>query len=207
MKKLFLFAVLPLLFVFSCTSSDKKTDTDTPQYEEFISDLTDTDEISDEQTNYADNGNDLSDNTYSLPTDNLNKYLASPGQVVIFSFKTEAGKTLSLLTDEQESYIIYRFGKPDKIELQFPSTVDNNSWQQFEYESYTTDNTSLKHIMFTNVDTRYIIYENTFANSPKDNKTGVQIKLPSGKKIDIRANKSTIYGDLDYFKHNDKVKK
>lgn len=203
MKKLLLFAIIPVLFVFACTNSNDENSNE-PQYEEFFSDFSDTDTIADEQTDYSDE-NDISD--YSLSTDNLNKYLASPEQVVIFSFKTTSGKTLSLLTDEQQSYLVYRFGKPDNIELQFPSTVDNNSWKQFEFESYTTDNSSLKHIVFMNVDTRYTIYENTFKNSPQDNKTGVQIKLPSGKKIDIRADKSTVYGDLNYFKNNDKIKK
>ena len=34
-----------------------------------------------------------------------------------------------------------------------------------------------------------------------------EIERISGKKIDIRADKSTVYGDLNYFKNNDKIKK
>lgn len=143
---------------------------------------------------------------FHVSLDNLNEFLASPEQVVIFSFKTESGKVLSLLTDANENYLIYRFGKPDKVELQYPEIADNTSWNKFTFQSYNTPTENLVHISFENIDTKYNIYFNENIKTPTDNKVGIQVILPN-KTIDIRGDLKQITGNLTYFKDNDKVNK
>lgn len=188
--------------MFGCDVSEENNtvttqENDVPVYQEFSV-------IEDNSTNIKEPTSEVQE--FFLSGDNLNEYLASPEQTVLFSFKTESGKVLSLLTDSEENYLIYRFGKPDKVEFRFPEIVDNTSWEKFYFESYKTDNDYLLHIYFINVDYQYTIYMNEYPNSSADNKTGVQVKsINTNKTTDIRAVNSSITGSLEYFKDNKKV--
>ncbi|MBN2893843.1 MAG: hypothetical protein JXL97_18385 [Bacteroidales bacterium] len=201
MKKL-IFITFLLLQMFGCDVSEENNtvttqENDVPVYQEFSV-------IEDNSTNIKEPTSEVQE--FFLSGDNLNEYLASPEQTVLFSFKTESGKVLSLLTDSEENYLIYRFGKPDKVEFRFPEIVDNTSWEKFYFESYKTDNDYLLHIYFINVDYQYTIYMNEYPNSSADNKTGVQVKsINTNKTTDIRAVNSSITGSLEYFKDNKKV--
>ncbi len=194
MKKKYLFLFM-LFFALGCKVSVKEnTDSiEQPDYEDFSETQTS------EKTQTANN------KFFNLSTE-LNDFLASSEQVVIFSFKTKNGKTLSLLTDKNENYLIYRFGTPQNVTLTFPKTVDKNSWKKFSYEAYKTSVVNLMHISFTNVNHKYTVYYNKFANTPEDNKIGVQVQsLETGKIDDIRGVLSSVNGNLNYFKTNNKV--
>ena len=65
----------------------------------------------------------------------LDDRLRLPGEKLVFSFRIENGKTLSVCTSENPSYIVYRFGARDNIELEFPEDKEN-SWDKFAYYVY-----------------------------------------------------------------------
>lgn len=206
MKNLFLISLLSL-FLYSCDVDveNNAKEQKTPIYEEFTVD----------DNNLPDPKVDIKEEEaptkteskiYEFSDENLNEYLASPEQTVVFSFKAENGKVLSLLTDSEENYLIYRFGKPEKVDFRYPEVVDNSSWEHFTYEAYKTPVLDLMHISFVNVDYEYTIYYNTFSDTPTDNKIGVQVKsLNSGKVTDIRGSFENTKGSLSFFKTNNKV--
>lgn len=54
----------------------------------------------------------------------------------IFSFRTKSQKFLSVCKGEGGGYLVYRFGKHDSIELQFPNELDRSSWDKFKFSGY-----------------------------------------------------------------------
>ncbi len=210
MKNLLILLVFSVIF-FSCEEKENQVTNQTPVYEEFTS----TDNINEQTENV--NNNVVSDvnqtdtvayqSDIKLSLDNLNENLADQNQTVVFSFKTENGKTLSLLTDSKQTYLVYRYGKSEKVEFQYPDKIDETSWQKFYFESYKTDVENLMHIYFVNVDYKYTIYFNENFTT-KNTKAGVQVKsLNNNKTTDIKADLSSIKGGLEYFKTNSKVSK
>lgn len=202
MKLLLIISFAFFLLIGCDDGTPNNENQDEPVYEEFTTQENDVvekqvEEVEDTVSNPQE---------FHVSLDNLNEFLASPEQVVIFSFKTESGKVLSLLTDANENYLIYRFGKPDKVELQYPEIVTVSSWGKFTFQAYNATTENLVHISFENIDTKYNIYFNENIKTPTDNKVGVQVILPN-KTIDIRGDLKQITGNLTYFKDNDKVNK
>ena len=202
MKKYYLILIIAVFFTSCHVKISTDSNSDLPEYEEFTSDTTqyhtvnNTPPIDDKQNN---------SNIYTFSADNINDDLANPNQKIIFSFKTQNGKTLSLLTNANEDYLIYRFGKPNKVEFRYPTTVDNNSWQKFTFEKYSTDTQHLLHIIFTNVDFQYTVYYNENINSGII-KSGVQVKnLNNNNVTDIQADIHTIKGSLNNFVNYSKI--
>ncbi len=199
--------ILLLISVFfaACNgSSIKVTPKDNTQnYEEFTVD----DNNNESNLNDLQSDQQTDNQIFTLSTQGLNQYLATPDQTVIFSFKTKNGKVMSLLTDDEENYLVYRFGKPDKIELQYPETVTSDSWQKFYFEGYKSSAVNLMHIIFTNTNYQYIIYYNKFYATPEDNKIGVQVVGSNGNKVDIRADMNSVYGGMNFFRTNEKIRR
>lgn len=54
-------------------------------------------------------------------------------ETTVFSFQTKSRKTLSLCKGSNGEYLVYRFGRVGRIELQFPDTLDGSSWGRFEF--------------------------------------------------------------------------
>jgi hypothetical protein len=199
----FIITILAVLFV-ACGGNDEKNVPNNQQslnefYVEEDTTITDVQP----QTDVV----EVSDNqTFTLSLDNLNEYLSAPDQKVLFAFKTKNGKVLSLLTDAQENYLVYRFGVPQNVELQYPDIVDENSWKKFYFEGYKSSAVNLMHIQFVRTNYEYVIYYNKFYSSPEDNKVGVQVKPIDGQKVDIRGDMGTIKGSLDFFRFNEKIR-
>ncbi len=66
----------------------------------------------------------------------VNSQLLLKGETELFRFKTKTGKTAIICTGENDSYILYRFGTNNKIELEYPASKNNDSWQLFTYSYY-----------------------------------------------------------------------
>ncbi len=203
MKKYYLILSIAVLFASCHVKITTDSNSKLPEYDEFTVDTTMYQTVNKNNVKPIDNQQN-STGTYTFSA-NVDDDLANPGQKVIFSFKAQSGKTLSLLTNANEDYLIYRFGKPDKIEFRYPEIVDNNSWENFTFEKYSTDNQRFSHIIFTNYDFKYTIYYNENINSGVA-KCGVQVKnLNNGEITDIQANMTTIKGSLNDFKNYDKI--
>ena len=61
-------------------------------------------------------------------------HLCQAREETLFAFANQAGKLMSVCRGPQASYLVYRFGTPARIELQFPDKLDGSSWKQFEFE-------------------------------------------------------------------------
>ena len=97
---------------------------------------------------------------------NLNDRLCKENEDIIISFRSSNKKVVSICKDKSDKYLVYRFGTKDKVELQFPSSLDSKSWQQFTYsgewrfggiQNAGFGNLSLS---FVNLDTKYTVYQN-----------------------------------------------
>jgi hypothetical protein len=60
--------------------------------------------------------------------------LCAKNEIAVFSFQEEKSKKLASICKEKESkYLVYRFGTAERVELEFPSSRDKNSWKKFKY--------------------------------------------------------------------------
>ncbi|WP_300670344.1 hypothetical protein [Soonwooa sp.] len=132
---------------------------------------------------------------------------------LVFSFKTKNSKMMSLCIDKNEQYIVYRFGTADNIELEFPTSKDKNSFNNFVYTGWDrgggvrNEGMNLNYIAFEIKDYKYIIYETYFAVGDVF-KVGVRIiNLKTNKEVDIRGLNNTIKGTLSDFRTDDRIKK
>jgi len=105
-------------------------------------------------------------------------------------------KTLSLCGSKnlntRESYLNYRFGKLNKIEMNFPESK-KDSLNQFFYAYYFRAQVDRSEINFENKGTKYSLfkyYENEeipgFPPEPID-ESGVSVKPNGGKQIEIKC--------------------
>lgn len=101
----------------------------------------------------------------------LDDRLRLPEEKLVFSFRTENGKVLSVCTSETPSYIVYRFGTKDEVELEYPTNKDD-SWNKFAFYvyargGYVPDNgpgkpssaVFLVYLMFINEGFEYTIFD------------------------------------------------
>lgn len=134
------------------------------------------------------------------------KYLL-PNEKLIFSFETQNGKKLVLAKDQNEKYIIYRFGTKNKIEIEFPEKT-KESWNLFKYSFYLrggeiqNEGMDLNYIKFINGDYKYLVYDTYYAVE-NVNSLGIKItNLKNNKTTDIRGREKTQKGNLTDFRFN-----
>ena len=81
---------------------------------------------------------------------------------VIFTFKLENGKTVSVCKEKEGKYLVYRTGTPNKIDLQIPTILDSSSWNRFRFSGYNRgggrENAAM-HFGYLNFGTKGIGYE------------------------------------------------
>ncbi|KIF83243.1 hypothetical protein [Noviherbaspirillum autotrophicum] len=60
--------------------------------------------------------------------------LCTEYEKIIFSFQEKKSKKLmSICRGENPPYLVYRFGKYQNVELQFPEPLNESSWKNFEF--------------------------------------------------------------------------
>lgn len=126
---------------------------------------------------------------------------------IIFSFDTKSGKHLVLAKDTADSYIIYRFGSPKKVEFEFPGKTEE-SWSKFKYSFYLrgggaqNEGLDLNYIYFTNNGFKYIIYD-TYIAANKESSVGIKvINLKTNKTVQLAGNYRSRTGSLIDFRDN-----
>lgn len=145
-------------------------------------------------------------------TVSLYSQLVKKGETSVFSFKTKSGKSAVLCYGVNNSYLVYRFGTNSKIELEYPSALDESSWQMFTYSYYyrgggkENAGMDLNYISFENSGYMYKIYNEYTAEDDKE-QSGIIILSPEGKETTIKAINSTVKGSLIEFRDNDKIKR
>ncbi len=125
-----------------------------------------------------------------------------PNEEVIFSFQTKNGKKMVLAKDKENEYIIYRFGNSKKIELEYPSTKDKNSWNKFMYSYYhrgggvQNSGMELNSLFFKNGNFEYVIYYDYHAEG-EVYEAGILITdLIINKDLNIKGIYKSVEGDL-----------
>lgn len=100
---------------------------------------------------------------FALPTEDC---LCKNNERVVFSFVTTKKKMVSVCMEKADQYLVYRYGIPGRIELQYPAVLDESSWQKFELYSYFRGGgihnagVDEQHLSFTNEGVIYELYEN-----------------------------------------------
>jgi hypothetical protein len=135
-----------------------------------------------------------------------------PNEIEIFSFETDKGKKLSICKDKADKYIVYRFGTKKKVELEYPSVKNKQSWEKFTFSSYfrgggeENDGMDLNSLKFTNGGYEYEIYDDYTAEGEKTT-VGVVVKQLSNKKeVKIEGNPKTRKGSLVNLRDNELIK-
>lgn len=143
----------------------------------------------------------FSGSTYKKPC------LCKENEENIFSFATSGSKkSLSICVEKTSKYILYRFGSPEKIELQFPEKMNKTSWDQFTYTGYRRGGgpqnlaMSDQSLSFANKEASYEVYdqwayEDTTQGS-FSRETGIRIVV-NGKEFNSNADLNTLSGSLE----------
>ena len=64
--------------------------------------------------------------------------LKKPDEKVIFGFSLKkSNKIVVVCNQKDDKYLVYRFGTKDKVELQYPNTLNAASWKAFRYSGYS----------------------------------------------------------------------
>jgi len=135
---------------------------------------------------------------------------------ILFSFKTEKGKTMNIILHQDEKYIVYRFGTENKLELQFPEDL-TNTFEQFSYNFYFRGGAAanagldLNYLSFTGDTHKFIIFQEYSADGEEgegeSESVGIRIvNLKTKEEIEIKGINSTVSGHLMEFRDNGLVK-
>ncbi len=136
----------------------------------------------------------------------LGDRLQLAGESVVFSFQIPAsGKTLSLLHSQAAGYLVYRFGSPAGVELEFPARTAE-SWSRFTYYTYlrpsmggTNEGLDLSELRFENDGYAYVVYEEQADRVPAP-RVGVRIHHREKLLADVAGDPATVVGSLIVFR-------
>ena len=138
--------------------------------------------------------------------------LCLKNEKILISFQMlTSKKILSICISKSEpSYIVYRFGTKENIELEFPKDLEN-SWKLFIYSYYfrgggaENEGMDLNYLKFKTSKFEYEIYEEYSALENKEI-IGIKIKnINTKKEWDLKGDISTLKGSLVDLKFNDKI--
>ncbi|QDP84106.1 hypothetical protein FNJ88_00500 [Chryseobacterium sp. SNU WT5] len=107
-----------------------------------------------------------------IPLNLFSQYLFE-NEEVLYSFKTTNNKRVVVIKEKNNEYIQYRFGTPDRIEMEFPAERNKESWALFQYIFYVrgggkaNSGQEIANLCFTNKGYKYLIYDTYFAESEK----------------------------------------
>lgn len=141
----------------------------------------------------------------------LNQQLIKPNEEVIFTFLLKNQKRVTVAMDKDEKYIVYRFGSPAKVELEFPGSMDERSWTQFTFRGYERGggkaNAALSYgfLSFNNKGIDYEVYD-TWDSEDDSVTCGITVTI-NGKTTDLKGIVKTRKGYLLNLLDNVRIKK
>jgi hypothetical protein len=130
--------------------------------------------------------------------------LCTQSERIIFSCSVKrSGKIVSLCasTDvtKTSGYVQYRFGLPDKIELEFPAEKER-SQEKFEYIHYFRAQVDETQISFTSGGYNYSVFDEYNGEfKPAVSSQGVRVEAPGGKEssLECQGKARTGYANLE----------
>ncbi len=168
------------------------------------------------------------DNSQPLSVE-LDEKLMKQGEHLIYFFQEEDSENcMSISTDESETYLIYRFGTKDKLDLEYPSSTAD-SWDSFTYMYYfrgggeENSGLDLNYLQFDIGSYKYIIYDEYLSEAdskdagimiydmttprPSDDTEDRYMDFePEYKLTVIKGSSDSIEGGLALLRGNDKIK-
>lgn len=132
--------------------------------------------------------------------------LCAVNENVMFSFKVKnSNKIVSICVAKDQSYIVYRYGTKDTIELEYPKDR-TNSWSDFTFRHFIPESgPDTNELSFLNNGIGYDIYEVNKQN-------GITLEVDvydsnSTKQIsNITGDSNTMVGSLSSFRSNGKIR-
>lgn len=141
-----------------------------------------------------------------------NYFLIKKNEEILFSFFiANENKVVTLAKSKNEpSYMIYRFGNKDNIEVEFPKNLIN-SWDEFTYSYYfrggnlENEGLDLNYVTFEENGIKYKVFQE-YSSKKNEIDIGIEeINMKTNKSIIYRANENTIIGNLNEFRNNKKI--
>jgi hypothetical protein len=145
----------------------------------------------------------LADNEVKKAEKNKASNLCDTGDLIFFACTTKNKKIISLCgkgTKDKPTGVYYRFGRTNKIEMDFPENKDESSFLKFSYDYYFRYRVKLESINFINNGYSYSIYDDYRDDDPEEKEMhdiGLVVNLigASKKIVNIKC-KSGIYNSL-----------
>ncbi|HEU4767880.1 MAG TPA: hypothetical protein VFS77_10910 [Pyrinomonadaceae bacterium] len=116
--------------------------------------------------------------------------LCSADEKIIFNcLIKENAKTVSLCSSreltKERGYLQYRFGRPGKVELEFPKSREQTQ-KAFKYSHYFRAQVDLTEISFTSAGYQYSIVDDYNGEErPARSVQGVTVTTPEGKEVTL----------------------
>ena len=124
---------------------------------------------------------------------------------LLFGFHTPKGKSLSIAIDQNNRYIVYRFSKGKKVELQYPKNL-THSFKKFTYSYYMRGGMGnagedLNYLRFQVGPILYVVYDE-YTSDDDSRFVGIKVRdANSGKEYaDIQGDPKTVTGSLSDFR-------
>lgn len=116
--------------------------------------------------------------------------LCEKSEKIIFSCTIKKpAKVVSLCASvnvsKDQGYLVYRFGLPDKVELEFPKTLSGTQ-KSFKYSHYFRAVVDETEISFTSEGYKYAIFDNYYGDqNPAIHQQGVRVNAPDEKETTL----------------------
>jgi hypothetical protein len=126
---------------------------------------------------------------------------------VVFSFISKNNKIMSICISKDKSYIVYRYGTKEKIELEYPKDK-KDSWSKFKYTYYfrgggpENEGIDLNYLIFNNNGYTYTIFQEYYS---VEGRTKCGLRIENSNKIEIKGDIKSAIGTLVDFRYNNKI--
>jgi len=146
-----------------------------------------------------------------IVSENLfSQQLLLPHEETVFSFTLKNGKRMMLAKEKKNGYLVYRFGKDNNIDFEFPDR-DSLSFKKFCYNFYfrgggkENAGIDIDNLFFDNAGHHYTIYS-VYSAEDESQLSGIIILDKNNKQTKLKAVKGTEVGSLQDFRTNDMIK-
>ena len=146
-----------------------------------------------------------------IVSENLfSQQLLLPNEEAVFSFKLKNGKTMMLAKEKKNGYLVYRFGKDNKIDFEFPER-DSLSFKKFSYNFYfrgggkENAGIDIDNLFFENAGYHYTVYS-VYSAEDESLSSGIIVLDKNNKQTKLTAVKGSEMGSLQDFRTNDMIK-
>lgn len=148
--------------------------------------------------------NTVAEQNTTAQASDVDEFLCNNNEKLLFMFETDNGNIVSVCIEENDNYIVCRFGTADKIEFEYPKDK-TNSWHLFTYSYYLrgggaqNEGVDLNSLKFSYDNNFYEIYDDYYA---VDDSFIVGIRING---TEVKGIAGSISGSLIGLRNNDKI--